>query len=209
MDVSLPSAVLEVSTNAGPYLAPTARDKLDLRVAKQSVNLWQATVAATACHRASGHAEQDDGCAQQVPERAPTRGRWRAKAPDQGPATTSDWPTSANATRVIAWRHQARPSAPRPPAAGAGPAAAGSAHPGRGWPPASPDGWRPWPAARGPRSAPQDPSGSGSSSPLVLPSRMPRSSSGSRRRDAPRALPVVPGSLPAKVRALPSWQASP
>src|SRR5215211_3184534 len=39
------------------YLAPTARDKLDLRVAKQSVNLWQATVAATACHRASGHAE--------------------------------------------------------------------------------------------------------------------------------------------------------
>src|SRR5215218_4071723 len=84
MDLSLPSVVLEVSTNAGPYLAPTARDKLDLRVAKQSVNLWQATVAATACHRASGHAEQDDGCAQQVPERAPTRGRWRAKAPDQG-----------------------------------------------------------------------------------------------------------------------------
>ena len=74
MDVSLPSIVLEVSTNAGPYLAPTARDKLDLRVAKQSVNLWQATVAATACHRASGHAEQqDDGCAQQMPERAPTR----------------------------------------------------------------------------------------------------------------------------------------
>jgi hypothetical protein len=74
MDVSLPSIVLEVSTNAGPYLAPTARDKLDLRVAKQSVNLWQATVAATACHRACGHAEQhDDGCAQQVPERAPTR----------------------------------------------------------------------------------------------------------------------------------------
>src|SRR5215216_1049199 len=56
------------------YLAPTARDKLALRVAKQSVNLWQATVAATAGHRASGHAErQDDGCAQQVPERATTR----------------------------------------------------------------------------------------------------------------------------------------
>jgi hypothetical protein len=74
MDVFLPSIVLEVSTNAGPYLAPTARDKLDLRVAKQSVNLWQATVAATACHRACGHAEQhDDGCAQQMPERALTR----------------------------------------------------------------------------------------------------------------------------------------
>ena len=74
MDVSLPSIVLEVSTNAGPYLAPAARDKLDLRVARQSVNLFQATVAATARHRASGHAEQhDDGCAQQVPERAPTR----------------------------------------------------------------------------------------------------------------------------------------
>jgi hypothetical protein len=29
---------------------------------------------ATACHRASGHAEQqDNGCAQQVPEREPTR----------------------------------------------------------------------------------------------------------------------------------------
>jgi hypothetical protein len=46
------------------------------------------------------------------------RGRWRAKAPDPGPATTSDWPTSATATRVIAWRHQAGPRAPRPPAAG-------------------------------------------------------------------------------------------
>jgi hypothetical protein len=74
MDVSLSSIALEVSTNAGPYLAPAARDKLDLRVAKQNVNLWQATVAATACHRASGHVEQqDDGCAQQVPERAPMR----------------------------------------------------------------------------------------------------------------------------------------
>jgi hypothetical protein len=49
---------LEVSANAGPYLAPAARDKLDLRVARQSVNLWQATVVATACHRASMHAEQ-------------------------------------------------------------------------------------------------------------------------------------------------------
>jgi hypothetical protein len=47
----------------------------------------------------------------------------------------------------------------------AGPAAAASARPGPGWPLASPDGWRPWRAARGPRSAPQDPSGSGSSSP--------------------------------------------
>jgi hypothetical protein len=35
MDVSLSSVVLEVSTNAEPYLAPTARDKLDLQVAKQ------------------------------------------------------------------------------------------------------------------------------------------------------------------------------
>jgi hypothetical protein len=70
MDVSLSSIVLEVSTNAEPYLAPTARDKPELRVAKQNVNLWQATAG----HRASGHAErQDDGCAQQVPERAPTR----------------------------------------------------------------------------------------------------------------------------------------
>ena len=56
--MSLLSVVLEVSANAGPYLAPAARDKLDLQVAKQkNVNLWQATVAATACHRASGHAE--------------------------------------------------------------------------------------------------------------------------------------------------------
>jgi hypothetical protein len=52
---------LEISTNAGPYLAPAARDKLDLRVTKQNLNLWQATVAATACHWASGHAEQHDG----------------------------------------------------------------------------------------------------------------------------------------------------
>jgi hypothetical protein len=29
--------VLEVSTNADPTLAPTARDKLDLRVARQNV----------------------------------------------------------------------------------------------------------------------------------------------------------------------------
>jgi hypothetical protein len=43
---------LEMSTNAGPYLASAARDKLDLRVTKQNLNLWQATVAATACHRA-------------------------------------------------------------------------------------------------------------------------------------------------------------
>ena len=34
-----PSTVSEVSTNAGPTLAPTARDKLDLRVAKQNVHL--------------------------------------------------------------------------------------------------------------------------------------------------------------------------
>jgi hypothetical protein len=32
-----PSIVSEVSTNAGPTLAPTARDKLDLRVARQNV----------------------------------------------------------------------------------------------------------------------------------------------------------------------------
>jgi hypothetical protein len=37
--------------------------------------------------------------------------------------------------RVIAWRHQAGPSAPRPPVAGAGPAAGASARPGRGWRP--------------------------------------------------------------------------
>ena len=34
-----PSIVLEVSTNADPTLAPTARDKLDLRVARQNVHL--------------------------------------------------------------------------------------------------------------------------------------------------------------------------
>jgi hypothetical protein len=32
-----PSTVLEVSTNADPTLAPAARDKLDLRVARQNV----------------------------------------------------------------------------------------------------------------------------------------------------------------------------
>jgi hypothetical protein len=32
-----PSVILEVSTNADPTLAPTARDKLDLRVARQNV----------------------------------------------------------------------------------------------------------------------------------------------------------------------------
>jgi hypothetical protein len=32
----------EVSTNAGPYLVPAARDKLDLRVARQNVNLCRA-----------------------------------------------------------------------------------------------------------------------------------------------------------------------
>jgi hypothetical protein len=31
-----PSGILEVSTNAGPALAPTARDKLDLLVARQT-----------------------------------------------------------------------------------------------------------------------------------------------------------------------------
>jgi len=117
------------------------------------------------------------------------RGRWRAKAPDQGPATTSDWSISANATRVIAWRHQAGPSASRPPAAGAGPAAAASARPGRGWPLASPDGWRPWPAARGPRSAPPDPSGSGSSSPPVIPSRMPAQQQWNQTQRCPKGPP--------------------
>jgi hypothetical protein len=39
--------VLEVSTNAGHDLVPAARDKLDLRVAKQNVNLCQPTVAGT------------------------------------------------------------------------------------------------------------------------------------------------------------------
>src|SRR5215207_2373007 len=37
-----PSIVSEVSTNADATLAPTARDKLDLRVAKQNVNLCRA-----------------------------------------------------------------------------------------------------------------------------------------------------------------------
>jgi hypothetical protein len=117
------------------------------------------------------------------------RGRWLAKAPDQGPATTSDWSTSANATRVISWRHQAGPSAPRPPAAGAGPAAGASARPGRGWPLASPDGWRPWREARGPRSAPQDPSGSGSSSPPVIPSRMPLEQRWNQTQRCPKGPP--------------------
>jgi hypothetical protein len=84
-------------------------------------------------------------------------------------------------------RHQEGPSAPRPPAAGAGPATGASARPRHGCRPASPDGWRPWREARGPRSAPQDPSGSGSSSPLVIPSPSAPSSSGIRRRVARRA----------------------
>jgi hypothetical protein len=33
---------LEVSTNAGPTLVPTARDELDLQVARQNVNLCRA-----------------------------------------------------------------------------------------------------------------------------------------------------------------------
>jgi hypothetical protein len=37
-----PSIVSEVSTNADATLTPTARDKLDLRVAKQNVNLCRA-----------------------------------------------------------------------------------------------------------------------------------------------------------------------
>src|SRR5215218_2422853 len=37
-----PSTVLEVSTDAGPTLTPTARDKLDLRVARQTLNLCRA-----------------------------------------------------------------------------------------------------------------------------------------------------------------------
>ena len=40
-----PSIVSEVSTNADATLTPTARDKLDLRVAKQNVNLCQVTLA--------------------------------------------------------------------------------------------------------------------------------------------------------------------
>src|SRR5215212_8261383 len=55
------------------YLAAAARDKLDLGVARQNVNLWQATVAAIATGRSGMPKQQDDGCAQQVPERAPTR----------------------------------------------------------------------------------------------------------------------------------------
>jgi hypothetical protein len=40
-----PSIVSEVSTNADANTGSAARDKLDLRVAKQNVNLCQARVA--------------------------------------------------------------------------------------------------------------------------------------------------------------------
>src|SRR5215212_4441899 len=65
-----PSIVLEVSTNAGPTLVPTARDKLDLRVAKENVNLCRATVAgaATARYRTRG-------------SEMPLRGRWLRWSP--------------------------------------------------------------------------------------------------------------------------------
>jgi hypothetical protein len=46
-----PSIVSEVSTNADATLTPTARDKLDLQVAKQNVNLCRATVAGAATAR--------------------------------------------------------------------------------------------------------------------------------------------------------------
>src|SRR5215217_8212095 len=56
MSLSLPSIVLEVSTHVDATLTPTARDKLDLQVAKQNVNLCRATVAgaATARYRTPG-----------------------------------------------------------------------------------------------------------------------------------------------------------
>ena len=41
----------EESITAAPTLAPAARDKLDLRIAKQNVNLCQATLAGTAAAR--------------------------------------------------------------------------------------------------------------------------------------------------------------
>jgi hypothetical protein len=43
-----PSIISEVSTNADATLTPTARDKLDLQVAKQNVNLCRARVAGAA-----------------------------------------------------------------------------------------------------------------------------------------------------------------
>jgi hypothetical protein len=46
-----PSIISEVSTNADATLTPTARDKLDLQVAKQNVNLCRATVAGAATAR--------------------------------------------------------------------------------------------------------------------------------------------------------------
>jgi hypothetical protein len=64
---------------------------------------------------------------------------------------------------------------------------------GRGWRPASPDGWRPWREARGPRSAPQDPSGSGSSSPLVIPSSYAPQQQRNQTRRGPKGLPALPG----------------
>src|SRR5262245_52154983 len=46
-----PSIVSEVLTNADATLTPTARDKLDLRVAKRNVNLCGPTVAGAATAR--------------------------------------------------------------------------------------------------------------------------------------------------------------
>src|SRR5215216_100258 len=74
-----PSTVLEVSTNAGPFLAPTARDKLDLRVAKQNVNLCQATVAGTVTTRHQpGHEASHRPAARRAPG---ARARWCSPLP--------------------------------------------------------------------------------------------------------------------------------
>jgi hypothetical protein len=91
----------------------------------------------------------------------------------------------------------------------AGPAAGASARPGRGWRPASPDGWRPWrsawasvcssrPIRFGFILAP------GSSRPVCPQQQR------NQTQSCPKGLPVLPGPLAARLgraRALPSWQA--
>ena len=96
-----------------------------------------------------------------------------------------------------------------PPVAGAGPAAGASARPGRGWRPASPDGWRPWRSAWASVC---------SSRPirfgfiLALGSSRPVCPPATAESDAelPEGPPGIARALAARLgraRALPSWQA--
>jgi hypothetical protein len=68
---------LEVSTNADSTLAPTARDKLNLRAARQNVNLCRAHnngYRHGLPQPGAAHATQhDNGCACQLREQEPVR----------------------------------------------------------------------------------------------------------------------------------------